>query len=342
MSTEILLYQTEDGRTNIDVQLDGETAWLSLGQMVDLFQRDKSVISRHIRNVFEEGELRRESVVAEHATTAADGKTYQVEYFNLDVIISVGYRVRSHRGTQFRIWATQRLREYLVKGFALDDERLKKAGGGSYFDELLARIRDIRSSEKVFWRKVLDLYATSIDYDPKAEASERFFATMQNKMHWAAHGHTAAEIIAARADASQPNLGLTSWTGSVPRKADVAVAKNYLTAEELDTLNRIVTLYLDFAELQALSRRPMYMADWIAKLDDFLRLSEREILDHAGRVSHADAVAKAEVEYDRFSRARTALPSPVERHFDEAVSSVKQLEKRKPRSPRGGKGQEGR
>ena len=206
-STQILLYQTEDGRTRIEVRLEDETVWLSLNQMAELFQRDKSVISRHIRNVFDEGELTREAVVANYATTAADGKTYKVEYYNLDVIISVGYRVKSHRGTQFRIWATQRLREYIIKGFTLDDERLKQAGGGNYFDELLARIRDIRSSEKVFWRKVLDIYATSIDYDPSAEASQQFFATVQNKMHWAAHGHTAAEIIADRADATQPTWG---------------------------------------------------------------------------------------------------------------------------------------
>jgi hypothetical protein len=206
---EFLLYQTEDGETRVEVRFDGETAWLSLGQMAELFQRDKSVISRHIKNVFEEGELGRTAVVAGSATTAADGKTYHVGHFNLDVIISVGYRVKSHRGTQFRIWATQRLREYIIKGFTLDDDRLKRAGGGNYFDELLARIRDVRSSEKVFWRKVLDIYATSIDYDPRVEASQRFFTTVQNKMHWAAHGHTAAEIVAMRADATRPNMGLT-------------------------------------------------------------------------------------------------------------------------------------
>jgi hypothetical protein len=334
---EFLLYQTEDGRTRVEVRFDGETAWLSLSQMAELFQRDKSVISRHIKNVFEEGELDRVAVVAESATTAADGKTYQVEYFNLDVIISVGYRVKSHRGTQFRIWATQRLREYIVKGFTLDDERLKRAGGGNYFEELLARIRDIRSAEKVFWRKVLDIYATSIDYDPRVEASQLFFKTVQNKMHWAAHGQTAAEVIAARADATKPNMGLTGWAGGAPRKADVSVAKNYLGAEELEALNRIVTVYLEFAELQAMNRKPMYMADWIAKLDDFLKLSDREILRHAGRVSHDDAVAKAEFEYDRFAGARAALPAPVEKHFEEAVRDVKQLEKAR-RPAKAGKG----
>ena len=218
-SSEFLLYQTEDGRTRVEVRFAGETVWLSVGQMAELFQRDKSVISRHIKNVFDEGELPRRSVVAEFATTALDRKSYEIEHFGLDVVISVGYRVKSHRGTQFRIWATQRLREYIIKGFTLDDERLKRAGGGNYFDELLARIRDIRSSEKVFWRKVLDIYATSIDYDPRIEASQQFFKTVQNKMHWAAHGHTAAEIIAARADATKPNMGMTSWSGEGSQEA---------------------------------------------------------------------------------------------------------------------------
>jgi hypothetical protein len=252
--SSLILYQTEDGRTRLEVRLQNETVWLSLNQMADLFQRDKSVISRHIKNVFAEGELVRSSVVAESATTAADGKTYQIEFYNLDVIISVGYRVKSLRGTQFRIWATQRLREYIVKGFTMDDERLKQSGGGAYFDEPLERIRDIRSAEKVFWRKVLDIYATSMDYDPRAQASQLFFATVQNKMHWAAHGQTAAQVIAARADAAKPNMGLTTWPGARPRKPDVAVAKNYLSESELADLNLIVSLYLDFAELQARSR----------------------------------------------------------------------------------------
>jgi hypothetical protein len=258
---DFFLYQTEDGNTKIEARFQGETVWLSLNQLVDLFQRDKSVISKHIRNIFLEGELSREAVVANFATTASDGKTYQVDHYNLDTIICVGYRVKSHRGTQFRIWATQRLREYIVKGFTLDDERLKQAGSGNYFDELLARIRDIRSSEKVFWRKILDIYATSIDYNPEVEASRQFFAAIQNKMHWAAHGHTAAEIIHSRADASIPKMGMSTWAGPSPRKADAAVAKNYLQEEELDILNRIVSMYLEFAELQALSRKPMYMAD---------------------------------------------------------------------------------
>ena len=327
---EFLLYQAEDGLTRIEVRFDGETAWLSLGQMAELFQRDKSVISRHVKNVFDEGELAPEATVAKSATVQREGGrevTREIEYYNLDVIISVGYRVKSNRGTQFRIWATQRLREYLIKGFALDDERLKRGGGGNYFDELLARIRDIRSSEKMFWRKVLDIYATSIDYDPRAEASQRFFKTVQNKMHWAAHGQTAAEVIAARADASKPNMGLTSWGGSAPRKADVAIAKNYLGPEEIEALNRIVTAYLEFAELQAMNRKPMYMAEWVSKLDDFLKLSDREILRHAGKVSHDDAIAKAEVEYDQFAAARVALPAPVDKHFEDAVRDVKRLDK---------------
>jgi hypothetical protein len=258
---DLIIYQTEDGRTRLQVRLQGETVWLSLNQLADLFQRDKSVISKHIRNIFAEGELKPESVGANFATTAADGKTYQVDYYNLDVIISVGYRVKSHRGTQFRIWATQRLREYIVKGFTMDDERLKNPPGKGqrdYFDEQLERIRDIRSSERRFYQKVLDIYATSVDYTPDAEVSQRFFATVQNKMHWAAHGQTAAEVIHARVDATKPFMGLkTTRPGGIIRKEDVSIAKNYLDAGELAVLNRIVTVYLEFAELQALRRKVM-------------------------------------------------------------------------------------
>lgn len=325
---EFLLYQTEDGQTKVEVRMDGDTVWLSLGQMTELFGRDKSVISRHIRNVFQEGELAEDSVVANFATTAADGKTYRVDYYNLDVIISVGYRVKSHRGTQFRIWATQRLREYLIKGFAMDDERLKAGGDGRYFDELLARIRDIRSSEKVFWRKVLDIYATSIDYDPRTEVSRRFFATLQNKMHWAVHGHTAAELIHQRADARLLHTGLTSWQGEKPRQNDAEIAKNYLNAEELDGLNRLVMLYLEFAEVQALRRKPMTMQAWIAKLDDFLRISDYDILSHAGRISHETALDKAREEYQKYRHSLLDLPSPVEGHFEEAVKKSLALTKK--------------
>jgi len=331
-ASEILIYQTEDGRTRIQVRLENETVWLTQKLMAELFQKNVRTINEHIQNIFEEGELSPESVIRKFRITAADGKTYETNHYNLDVVISVGYRVKSHRGTQFRIWATQRLREYIIKGFTLDDERLKQAGGGNYFDELLARIRDIRSSEKVFWRKVLDIYATSIDYDPSTEMSRRFFQIVQNKMHWAAHGHTAAEVIAGRADAEKPLMGLTSWTGAKPTRSDVEIAKNYLTAEELDTLNRIVSMYLDFAELQALNRKPMYMRDWIAKLDEFLKVSERDILTHAGTISHEEAIEKARAEYEKFRKQVLEESSPVERHFIEAVQEVKQLEKGKART----------
>lgn len=324
---EFLLYTTEEGQTKLEVRLTGETVWLSLAQLAELFQRDKSVISRHIKNIFEEGELSANSVVANFATTAADGKSYQVDYYNLDVIISIGYRVKSQRGTQFRIWATQRLREYLIKGFAMDDERLKQNGGGNYFDELLQRIRDIRSSEKVFWRKVLDIYATSIDYEGASEQSKRFFATVQNKMHWAAHGHTASEVVFQRADASLPHMGMTSFSGNKPTKTEASVAKNYLTSEELDTLNRIVNLYLEFAELQALNRKPMYMADWIRKLDDFLRVSDRDILQGAGKISHEQALQKAQIEFDKYRQTLLNAKSPVEVHFDAAIKQLKTLER---------------
>lgn len=281
---EFLFYQTEDGRTRLQVLIQGETVWLSQKAMADLFQKDVRTISEHIRNIFEEGELRREAVVRNFRITAADNKPYDTQHYNLDVIISVGYRVKSLRGTQFRIWATERLRELIVKGFTMDDERLKQAGGGNYFDELLERIRDIRSSERVFWRKVLDIYSTSIDYDPGDDASKLFFQTVQNKMHWAIVGQTAAEIVHARASAAKPRMGLTSWSSDQPRKGDVSLAKNYLNEDEINALNLIVSAYLDFAELQAVSRKPMHMADWIRKLDDFIRISDREILTHAGKI----------------------------------------------------------
>lgn len=325
-SSEIIFYQTEDGETKLEVRLEGETVWLTQQQLATLLQTTKQNIGQHLRNIFDEGELDESAVVKKFFTTAADGKEYRTNHYNLDAIISVGYRVKSHVATRFRQWATHQLREYIVKGFVLDDERLKEGGRGNYFDELLARIRDIRSSEKVFWRKVLDIYATSIDYDPKAETSQRFFSVVQNKMHWAAHGHTAAEIVVQRADATQPNMGLTTWKGEKVRKADVSVAKNYLAEEELDTLNRIVTIYLEFAELQALSRKPMYMADWVAKLDDFLRISDRDILTHAGKISHEDAIAAAYAEYEKYRQKQINEPSPVERHFLEAVNQVKQIE----------------
>ena len=322
---EFLFYQTEDGRTRLQVRVQDETVWLTQKLMADLFQKDVRTINEHIQNILEERELAADSVVRKFRTTAADGKCYDTQHYNLDVIISVGYRVKSRRGTQFRIWATQRLREYIVKGFAMDDERLKQRGGGNYFEELLARIRDIRSSEKEFWRKVLEIYATSIDYDPSAEASRQFFATVQNKMHWAAHGQTAAEVIHARVDAAKPQAGMTNWVGAKPSKAEAVIAKNYLSPEELNVLNRIVVAYLELAEVQALNRKPMYMRDWIAKLDDFLRLSGRDILKHAGRISHEQATQKAELEFEKFHRAQLAEPSQVEKDFEAAVKGLKQL-----------------
>lgn len=312
---QFLLYQTPDGDSQIEVKLQNDTVWLSLDQMAELFQRNKSTISRHIKNVLEDGELDADSVVANFATTATDGKNYSVAYYNLDMIISVGYRVHSYRGVQFRIWATKVLKEYIVKGFAMNDDLLKRAGGGNYFDELLARIRDIRSSEKVFYRKVLEIYALSIDYDPRVEMTQKFFKTVQNKMHYSVHGHTAAEIIYERADAEKDFMGLTTWSGAMPTKPEAEIAKNYLTHEEIKSLNRIVSLYLDFAEMQAEEHRPMYMKDWINILDDFLRISRKDILTHAGKISAKLAKEKADQEYDRLKeRTKNAL-SPVEIHF---------------------------
>ena len=312
---QFLLYQTPDGDSQIEVKLQNDTVWLSLDQMAELFQRNKSTISRHIKNVLEDGELEEKSVVAFFATTASDSKTYSVAYYNLDMIISVGYRVHSYRGVQFRIWATKVLKEYIVKGFAMNDDLLKRAGGGNYFDELLARIRDIRSSEKVFYRKVLEIYALSIDYDPRVEMTQKFFKTVQNKMHYSVHGHTAAEIIYERADAEKDFMGLTSWAGPMPTKPEAEIAKNYLTHEEVKSLNRIVSLYLDFAEMQAEEHRPMYMKDWINILDDFLRISRKDILTHAGKVSAKLAKEKADNEYDKFKERTQNNLSAVEIHF---------------------------
>ena len=273
----------------------------------------------HIKNIFTEGELTENSVVKDYLTTAADGKNYNTKHYNLDVIISVGYRVKSHRGTQFRIWATQRLKEYLVKGFVMDDERLKQAGGGNYFDELLARIRDIRSSEKVFWRKILEIYATSIDYDPSTKATQLFFKTVQNKMHWAAHGHTAAELIYARSDSQQLNMGLTSFKGNLVHKSDTLIAKNYLNENELSLLNRIVTAYLEFAEIQAIRQTPMYMADWISKLDDFIKMTGGEVLTHAGKIAAKLAEEKAILEYNKFQKTNVNKISLVETNYIDFV-----------------------
>lgn len=330
-SGEFILYQTEDGQTRIEVRMEQETVWLTQRGMAELFQTSVPNINQHISAIFEEGELDQGATIKQYLIVQTEGNrqvSRKVEHYNLDVIISVGYRVRSHRGTQFRIWATQRLREYLIKGFAMDDHRLKQAGGDTYFEELLARIRDIRSSERVFWRKVLDIYATSIDYDPSIEASQNFFQTVQNKMHWAAHGQTAAEVVYKRVDATQPNIGLTNWSGAKIRKTDISIAKNFLQQDEIETLNRIVTAYLEFAELQALNRRTMTMADWISKLDDFLRLSDRKILSHAGKISHNDAIEKAEQEFRRYKTQYAALPQPVDEHFQQSLDELKKIESR--------------
>ena len=316
---EIIIYQTDDGAVKIDVQMADDTVWLSLDLMAELFQRDKSTISRHIKNIFNEGELSHDSVVANFATTAADGKTYQVEYYNLDVIISVGYRVKSQRGTQFRIWATKRLNEYIRKGFTLDDARLKNLGGGGYWKELIERIRDIRSSEKVFYRQILDIYATSIDYNPKAEISIEFFKRVQNKIHYAVHGQTAAEVIVSRADAEKEFMGLTTFEGDRPHLKDAVIAKNYLNENELRAMGQIVSGYLDFAERQAERQQTMTMNDWAMHLDKILTMSGEKLLQDAGQVSHQQAIEHATNEYKKYQQ-RTL--SQVEKDFLDNIKTL--------------------
>ena len=326
--SKILMYQTEDGLTRIEVQLEGDTLWLTLNQMAELFDKNKSTISRHIKNVFDEGELSPISTVANFATVQNEGGRRverDVEYYNLDVVISVGYRVKSFRGTQFRIWANQILKEYMTKGFAMDDARIKNLGGGNYFDELLERIRDIRSSEKIFWKKVLDIYSTSIDYNSTSESSVLFFKTIQNKMHYATHGKTAAEVIYSRVDSQKENLGLTNWKNDSIRKSDVVIAKNYLNEQELSDLNLLVTAYLDFAELQARRRNPMYMKNWLDTLDIFLKASNSEVLNHAGRISHEQALKKAIKEYDKYKQLHINDKTQVEKDFEDLLKKTKQL-----------------
>ena len=315
---QIIIFKTEDEKISVDVRFGEESAWLTLDQMAMLFERDKSTISRHIKNVFEEGELVRNSVVANFATTAADGKTYQVDYHNLDVIISVGYRVKSLRGTQFRQWATKRLNEYIRKGFTLDDERLKN-GGGRYFRELLQRIRDIRSSERNLYQQVTDIYTTAIDYNPKTDIAREFFATVQNKMHYAAHKHTAAEVIYERADSRKPLVGMTNFKGNYITKEDVRIAKNFLSERELQILNLLVSQFLDYAELQALEEHAMTMADWVAELDRQLLGNRRELLIGKGSISHKRAIEKAEKEFEIY---RTREMKQLESDFDRAVKQL--------------------
>ena len=323
---DIVIYQTEDGETKIDVRFVDETVWLSLDQLSVLFERNKSTISRHLKNIFEEGELERDSVVAKIATTAADGKTYRVDYYNLDAIISLGYRVQSRIATQFRRWATERLKEYMIKGFTMDDERLKNLGGGNYWKELLDRIRDIRSSEKVMYRQVLDLYATSVDYDPKSSESVAFFKMVQNKLHYAAHGHTAAEVIYERADADKPFMGLTAFSGDFSTAKDIGIAKNYLNEKELQILNGIVSGYFDFAEVQAIRHNPMHMSDYVKHLDRVLSSTGEQVLVGAGKVSHKQAMEKANQEYRRFLAQNL---SPVEEAYLQTIKEVEKTARKK-------------
>ena len=325
---EIVVYQSKDGLSRVDVRFEKESVWLSLDQLSQLFQRNKSTISRHLKNIFDDGELDRSAVVANYATTAGDGKKYSVNYYNLDVIISVGYRVRSNVGTQFRQWATERLKEYMLKGFTLDDERLKGNGGGDYWKELLARIRDIRSSEKMLYRQVLDLYATSVDYNPKSAESIKFFQIVQNKLHYAAHGHTAAEVIWQRADADKPFMGLRTFSGDMPVKKDVGIAKNYLDEPELHVLNNLVSGYFDIAEINAIEHRPMTMNDYIQQLDAVLTSGGRQLLNNAGTVSKEQALEKAQAEYRKY---QTQTLSPVEEAYLETVRSLESTAKKKSR-----------
>ena len=319
-NSKMIIYTTEDGLVKIETTFNDETVWLSLDQMSSLFQRDKSTISRHIKNIFDEGELIKESVVANFATTASDGKTYHVDYYNLDVIISVGYRVKSKRGVQFRIWATNLIKEYMKKGFVLDDDRLKELGGGGYFKELLERIRDIRASEKVFYRQILEIYATSIDYDPTADVSIQFFKKVQNKIHYAIHGETAAEVIYHRVDAEKESMGLTTFAGNQPTLRETKIAKNYLNEKELKAMGQLVSGYLDFAERQAQREQVMTMEDWVKHLDNILTVTGEQLLVGNGSVSHQQAMEKAETEYKKY-KARTL--SDVEKDY---LAAIKELE----------------
>jgi hypothetical protein len=340
--SEFILYQTEDGRTRIQCRFENETLWLTQAQIAELFQTTPQNVTLHLKAIFAEGELTKAATCKDYLQVRSEGSrevSRSLRHYRLEAILAVGFRVRSHRGTQFRQWAISRLNEYLVKGFTMDDERLKNPPGKGqkdYFDELLERIRDIRSSERRFYQKVLDIYSTSVDYKPDAEVSHQFFAAVQNKMHWATHGHTAAEIIHQRADAGKPLMGLlTTRPGAIVRKEDVSVAKNYLTEDELQVLNRIVNLYIEYAELQALERKPMAMRDWITKLDDFLKISGRELLDHAGKISADTAKAKAELEYARYRALLDSAPRPVDADFERAAKQIQKLPRpKKPKTPK--------
>ncbi len=324
--SEIIIYQTEDGNTKIDVKFQDETVWLTQAQLCELYQTSKSNISEHIKHIFEEGELEEDSVVRKFRTTGADGKNYNITHYNLDMIISLGYRVKSLIATQFRRWATERLKEYMIKGFTMDDDRLKGLGGGNYWKELLDRIRDIRSSEKVMYRQVLDLYATSVDYNPKSSESIAFFKMVQNKLHYAAHGHTAAEVIYERANAEQPFMGLKNFLGDFPTLKDIGIAKNYLNEEELKILNNIVSGYFDFAEIQAMRHHPMYMSDYVEHLDNVLKTTGEKLLQGAGTISHAQAMEKATEEYRKYQVQNL---SPVEEEYLESIKNIHSTAKKK-------------
>ena len=326
-NSNIIIYQSENGKTHVEVKLEENTVWLTQQQMCDLYQTSKSNVSEHIKHIFEDGELNENSVVRKFRTTASDGKSYNVAYYNLDMILSLGYRIRSIIATRFRQWATQRLTEYIIKGFTMDDDRLKQIGGGGYWKELLDRIRDIRSSEKVLYRQVLDLYATAVDYNPHSDTSVEFFKIVQNKLHYAAHGQTAAEVIYHRADAGQPFMGLTTFAGNQPTLRDVRIAKNYLKEDEMKVLNNLVSGYFDFAEIQAMKHRPMYMADYITQLDNILLSTGEPLLAGAGSVSHHQAMEKAELEYRKF-QVRTL--SPVEEAYMETIKTLAAKTKKKP------------
>jgi len=329
-NNQLIIYQTEDGRVKIETHFENETVWLTMDQIAELFQKSRSTINEHILNIYKEQELEKDNSMRKIGNS--DFSTKPTNYYNLDVIISVGYRVKSHRGVHFRKWATALIKEFLIKGFAMNDELLKEAGGGNYFDELLARIRDIRSSEKVFWRKVLDIYATSIDYDPKTEQSEMVFKTIQNKMHWASHGETAAETVYKRVDSSKKYVGLTNFKGEIPTKKEVEIAKNYLSEDELNILNRMVTAFLEIAEIQALNRTPMYMADWIKQLDTFLKMTNKNILQHSGTITHQKAIEKAHSEYEVYKEKIKNRISAVEKDFikqlEETSKKLKQKDKK--------------
>lgn len=336
-SGEVLVYTDAGGLVRLQVRLHEGSVWLTQAQMAELYHTTPQNITQHVRGIYEDGEQDPDATCKPSLQVRREGSREvqrSIKLYNLAMILAVGFRVRSPVGARFRQWAADVLGGYAVKGFAIDDRRLKSAGDDEYFEELLARVRDIRSSERVFWRKVLDIYATSVDYDPSMDASRRFFQTVQNKMHWAAHGHTAAEVIVSRADADTTNMGLTSWAGTAIRKADVAVAKNYLGPDEIEALNRIVSAYLDFAELQAMNRRPMTMDAWIGKLDDFLRLADRDVLTHAGRISADVAREHAEAQFERWRATRAALPESVDADFEAAIRETKAIDKARPRRKR--------